>query len=69
MADLGSTNGTFLERLARSPMTTMSGLSVRLSDQVRVRGGPEPWRPGQTLWVGRSGLELDARGWVRAVSK
>jgi pSer/pThr/pTyr-binding forkhead associated (FHA) protein len=70
VVDLGSANGTFLASSALGSISAMLGIRVRLHDELRVRGTPEPWRPGATLWVGqRVGLELDAVGWVRAVSR
>jgi hypothetical protein len=58
VADLGSMNGTWLELAA--------AVGVRLRDRVVA---PKRWPPGWTLWVGHSGLELDQRLWVRAVSR
>lgn len=70
VVDLGSLNGTFLAAQGMVEAMAIYGQGVRLHDEVRVRGTPEPWRPGATLWVGRRvGLELDAVGWVRAVSR
>jgi hypothetical protein len=58
VADLGSLNGTWLELAAAR--------GVQLRDRVVA---PKRWPPGWTLWVGRSGLELDQRLWVRVVSR
>lgn len=69
VVDLGSLNGTWLSSAMLAAMASVFGLRARLHDDLRVRGVPEPWRAGQTLWVGGSGLELDRRGWVRAVSR
>lgn len=71
VVDLGSLNGTYLRSVTTLPAwVSIYEQSIRLHDELRVRGTPEPWRPGATLWVGRRvGLELDAVGWVRAVSR
>lgn len=70
VADLGSTGGTWLSSSMLAAMASVFGLSMRMRDELRVRGTAERWLPGQTLWVGRRcGLELDRRGWVRAVSR
>jgi len=70
VADLGSLYGTWLSSAMLASVASMFGLRVRMHDDLRVRGTAERWLPGQTLWVGRRhGLELDRRGWVRAVSR
>jgi pSer/pThr/pTyr-binding forkhead associated (FHA) protein len=70
VVDLGSLNGTWLSSSMLAAMASVFGLSVRMHDELRVRGAAERWLPGQTLWVGRRhGLELDRRGWVRTVSR
>lgn len=71
VADLGSTNGTWLEA---DPMALLASMPAagggRYAGSRRVRVTEKTrWRPGWTLWVGRSGLEQDHRGWVRAVSR
>lgn len=65
VADLGSLNGTWLKAIQR---LEVFGARVRMHDEIRVVA-PARWRAGWTLWVGRSGLELDGRGWVRAVNR
>lgn len=69
VVDLGSLNGTWLAAQFLTGLGGVFGTAITFHDDLRVRGTPEPWRAGQTLWVGRSGLELDRRGWVRAVSR
>lgn len=58
VADLGSTNGTWLA-------PAMAGLTA----MMRI-ARPTRWFGGWILWVSScNGLEQDHRGWVRAVSR
>lgn len=64
VADLGSTNGTWLEvgEVMMVPWLPISSM------RRRVVGGTR-WPAGWVLWVGRAGLELDRRGWVRPLAR
>ncbi len=64
VADLGSMNGTWLEI---AEWTAVLGLPMH-SLRRRVMGTVR-WPAGWVLWVGRAGLELDRRGWVRALER
>lgn len=65
VVDLGSLNGTWL-RATHHAGPRVFGTTLRIRDELRVRGEPVRWAPGRILRVGDSELELDAGGWVRA---